>query len=121
MLTTQMTRVNCRDIPAQLVINDLGRLVRMRAPDSLQADKGLSIEYRIHPSGCPDGIQNGLIRYSGCKRWMPVIRTSSPDERIQNKNLNGAYGVEWWGWKYTVTFSPRLGHVTLDVGLLVPE
>ena len=84
MLTTQMTRVNCRDIPVQLVINDLGRFVRMRAPDSLQVDKGLSIEYWIHPSGCPDGIQNGLIRYNGCERWMPVIQTSSPDERIQN-------------------------------------
>ena len=84
MLTTWMTRVNCWDIPAQLVINDLGRLVRMCAPDSLQVDGGLSIEYRIHPSGCPDGIQNGLIWYNGCKRWMPVIQTSSPDERIQN-------------------------------------
>ena len=86
MLTTRMTRVNCRDIPAQLVINDLGRLVRMRAPDGLQVYEGLSIEYQIHQSGCPDGIWNGLIWYNGYEQWMPVFRTSSPDERIQNRN-----------------------------------
>ena len=91
MLMTWMTRVNCQDIPAQLLINDLPLSRRV-----------LNTEYQIHPSGCPDGIQDRSIWYSGCKQWILVIWASSPDQTDPKLKINGAYGWNGVDWKHTV-------------------